>query len=77
MMSEDLTGLPLDLAVVLRDPGVVIPQDAAVFDLIAAWAKAPTPTAGVTVTVSADATLIEQLARQTRATSPTTGVGCG
>lgn len=75
-MSEDLTGLPDDLAAVLRDPGVVIPQDAAVFDLIAAWAKAPVPTVGASVTVSADADLIEQLARQTRATSPTTGVGC-
>ena len=45
-MSEDVTqGLPTDLASVLRDQSVIVPQDAAVFALIAAWAKAPTLTA--------------------------------
>jgi hypothetical protein len=28
---------------VLRDQSVIVQQDAAVFELIAAWAKAPTP----------------------------------
>lgn len=37
-------GLPDDLARSLRDPSVIIPQDAAVFGLIASWANAPAPT---------------------------------
>lgn len=38
-------GLPKDLARVLRDPGIVVAQDGAVFDLIANWANAPSDTA--------------------------------
>ena len=49
-MSEDVTrGLPADLASVLRDQSVIISQDAAIFELIAAWAKAPTSTASAEV----------------------------
>lgn len=40
-----LRGLPPDLAGVLRDQSILVPQDAAVFELIASWAKAPTNTA--------------------------------
>lgn len=53
MGEEDVTrGLPADLASVLRDQSVIVPQDAAVFELIAAWAKAPTPTASAEVAAS-------------------------
>lgn len=38
-------GLPEDLERILRDPSIIIPQDAAVFELIAAWKDAPTGTA--------------------------------
>jgi hypothetical protein len=40
-----LVGLPVDLARVLRDQGVIVPQDAAVFELIAKWQNAPSNTA--------------------------------
>lgn len=45
--SEDdpLAGLPPDLAAVLRDQSVVVPQDGAVFALIAEWANAKSDTA--------------------------------
>jgi hypothetical protein len=45
--DDDLTELiemPRDLARVLRDPGIVVKQDGAIFDLIAKWQNAPTPT---------------------------------
>jgi hypothetical protein len=49
-MSEDITrGLPADLASVLRDQSVVVSQDAAVFELIAAWTKAPAMTASADI----------------------------
>ena len=41
-MSEQVTDdLPADLADLLRDQSVVVPQDAAVFDAVAAWVNAP------------------------------------
>lgn len=44
--SEDPTaGLPADLVSALRDPNVVVPQDAALFDLLAKWKNAPSDTA--------------------------------
>lgn len=44
--SEDpTTGLPADLVSALRDPSVIVPQDAALFELIAKWANAPSDTA--------------------------------
>ena len=78
MGEADVTrGLPADLASVLRDQSVIVPQDAAVFELIAAWAKAPTPTASAEVTVSPDDLgLFEALYRQTRLASSTTPAGC-
>lgn len=77
MGEQDVTrGLPADLASVLRDQSVIVPQDAAVFELIAAWAKAPTPTASAEVTVSTDASLFEALYRQTKMASSTTPAGC-
>jgi hypothetical protein len=77
-MGEDnvTRGLPADLASVLRDQSVTVPQDAAVFELIAAWAKAPTPTASAEVTISPDVSLFEALYRQTQMASSTTPAGC-
>jgi hypothetical protein len=76
-MPEDVTrGLPADLLSVLRDQSVIVPQDAAVFELIASWAKAPTPTASAELTVKRDLGLVEALYRQTKAARSTTGVGC-
>lgn len=69
-------GLPADLASVLRDQSVVVPQDAAVFELIAAWAKAPTPTASAEVTVATDTGLLDALYRQIKMASSTTTPGC-
>ena len=69
-------GLPADLASVLRDQSVIVPQDAAVFELIASWAKAPTPTASAEMTVAADTGLFEALYRQTKLSSSTTPAGC-
>jgi hypothetical protein len=76
MGEADVTrGLPADLASVLRDQSVIVPQDAAVFELVAAWAKAPTPTASAELTVLPDLGLFEDLYRQTTPSS-TTPAGC-
>lgn len=77
MAEDDVTrGLPADLASVLRDQSVIVPQDAAVFELIAAWAKAPTPTASAEMAISPDVSLFEALYRQTQMASSTTPAGC-
>ncbi len=77
MAENDVTrGLPADLASVLRDQSVIVPQDAAVFELIAAWAKAPAATASAEVTVAADTGLFEALYRQTQVASSTTPASC-
>jgi hypothetical protein len=45
-MSEDVTrGLPADLVSVLQAQNVIVSQDAAVFELIAAWGRSPSATA--------------------------------
>lgn len=44
MTGPSLDGLPDDLARVLRDQSIIVPQDSAVFDLIAKWAKAQSTT---------------------------------
>jgi hypothetical protein len=76
MGEADVTrGLPADLASVLRDQSVIVPQDAAVFELIAAWAKSPTTTASAEVTTP-DLDLFEALYRKTQAASSTTPAGC-
>lgn len=46
-MDDVTAGLPDDLVRVLRDPSVIVPQDAAVFELIASWRNAPSNTASV------------------------------
>lgn len=75
MAEDDVTrGLPADLASVLRDQSVIVPQDTAVFELIAAWAKAPTATASAEVTAP-DLDLFEALYRKTQAASSTTPAG--
>jgi hypothetical protein len=57
-VSDPLSGLPPDLARVLRDPAIVIPQDAAVFEAVAntplfetvlAWMNAKSNTASAEV----------------------------
>lgn len=76
MGEADVTrGLPADLASVLRDHSVLVPQDAAVFELVAAWAKAPTPTAGAEIALTSNLGLFEALYRQTTPSS-TTPAGC-
>jgi hypothetical protein len=76
MGEPDVTrGLPADLASVLRDQSVIVPQDAAVFELIAAWAKAPTATASAEITLTPELGLFEELYRQTTPSS-TTPAGC-
>ena len=76
MGENDITrGLPADLASVLRDQSVIVPQDAAVFELIAAWAKAPTPTASAEIVLRPDIDLFDELYRQTTPSSMTPA-GC-
>jgi hypothetical protein len=76
MSEADATrGLPADLASVLRDQSVIVPQDAAVFELIASWAKAPTPTASAETIISPDLGMLEELYRQTTPSS-STPAGC-
>jgi hypothetical protein len=76
-MAEDITrGLPADLASVLRNQSIIVPQDSAVFELVAAWAKAPSATASAEISVEPDLTLVEALYRQANAARATTGVGC-
>lgn len=41
---NELIEMPRDLLAVLRDPSIIIRQDAAVFELIAKWQNAPSPT---------------------------------
>lgn len=49
-MADDPTkGLPADLARVLRDQSLIVPQDASVFELIAAWQNAPSNTASAEI----------------------------
>lgn len=67
---------PTDLAAILSDPGVVVAQDARVFELIARWAKAPTTTASETSTITYDTGLLEELAKRTQATRSATGASC-
>lgn len=43
--ADILDGLPPDLAALLRDPSIIVPQDAAVFELIAKSMDAPSDTA--------------------------------
>ena len=43
--QDVIAGLPDDLAKLLRDPSILVPQDAAVFKLIAEWMDAPSDTA--------------------------------
>lgn len=53
MTEDDVTrGLPADLVAVLRDQSVIIPQDAGVFAMLGAWAKAPVPTASAEIKVT-------------------------
>jgi len=76
-MSEDVTqGLPTDLASVLRDQSVIVPQDAAVFALIAAWAKAPTLTASAGIKAELDTGLLDTLYRPMQRASSKTPAGC-
>lgn len=76
-MNDDSTlSLPTDLASVLRDQSVIVPQDAAVFELIAAWAKAPTATASAALACGPELGLVDTLYRQPHISSATTPAGC-
>ncbi len=67
-MNEDVfTKLPADLVSLLRDQSILVPQDAAVFELIAAWTRAPTTTATAEIAASLDMSVVDALHRQTRA----------
>ncbi len=71
---HDTDHMPNDLRAVLSDSGIVVRQDAAVFELIARWTHAPATTANPPV--APDASLLEHLAHQTQAVRTTTGAGC-
>lgn len=75
MSDEILRSLPADLASVLRDPSVIVPQDAAVFELIAKWAKAPSTTASAEIAASSDVSLVSTLFKFPQVTSATTPAG--
>jgi hypothetical protein len=75
MAENPIKGLPTDLAAALRDQSIIVPQDAAVFELIAAWAKAPSPTAGYEPVTTPPAAEFEALCRSSTPSS-TTGIGC-
>ena len=77
MAEPEVTrGLPADLASVLQDQSIIVPQDGAVFEVIAAWAKAPIPTAsaGIAGWPEFDQ-FLQDLCRQ-MAPSSTTSAGC-
>ena len=72
----DADHMPDDLRGALSNPGIVVRQDAAVFDLIARWTHAPTATATANPKVIYyDTNLLEQLACQTHAAIAVTGAG--
>lgn len=76
-MSEEITlGLPADLAEILRDQSVVVPQDAGVFAMIAAWTHAPATTASAEIRVTPDGDLVETMYRDSHVGSSTTPAGC-
>ena len=54
----------------------MIRQDAAVFELIARWTRAPAATAAAHPAVTHDGDLLEYLAHQAHASRATTGVDC-
>ena len=43
--TDPAEGLPPDLARVLRDQSIVVPQDGALWELLAKWRNAPSDTA--------------------------------
>jgi hypothetical protein len=76
-MAEDPTkGLPTDLAAALRDQSIIVPQDAAVFELVAAWAKAPSPTAAYAPPPATSPAVGFEALCQSSTPSSTTGIGC-
>ena len=76
MSDELIHELPADLRSVLRDPSVIVPQDAAVFELIALWAKAPTTTASASIAPQASASVVSTFYGAAEIKSSTTPAGC-
>jgi hypothetical protein len=77
MGGEHVTSdLPANLAAVLRDQSVIVPQDAAVFELIAAWRKAPAAAASAAITTAPETGLVDALNRQSKVASSTAPGGC-
>ena len=76
-MRDDLTrGLPPDLVAILRDQSIVVPQDAAVFGLIAAWNHAPATTASAELSVSTSRDVVAALYETAHVASSTTPAAC-
>jgi hypothetical protein len=48
--GDPAAGLPNDLARVLRDQSIIVPQDSAVWDLLSKWRNAPSNTMSASVT---------------------------
>jgi hypothetical protein len=76
MSDEVFRSLPTDLASVLRNQSLIVPQDAAVFEMIASWAKAPAATASAEITTHPEVNLVSSLYRLPHVTSATTPAGC-
>jgi len=75
-MSDDITrGLPADLVSVLRNQSIVVSQDTPVFEMLAAWAHAPSMTASADIVSPADPSLID-LDPVVPLASSTTPAGC-
>lgn len=49
--DDVLAGLPEDLARVLRDQSIIVPQDAKVWELLASWQNAPSNTASADLSI--------------------------
>ena len=76
-MSEHQShDMPPDLVAILRDQSVIVPQDAAVFEVIGRWAKAKAPTASANLVVESNPQLADSLRSQTEARSSTTPAAC-
>lgn len=74
---DPLEGLPDDLARVLRDPSVIVPQDGVLFERIAEWANAKSGTVSGAIEAADDTAFAEQCrARRTHPLLLDTNVRC-
>ncbi len=76
-MSDELIGqLPSGLRSVLRDQSVIVPQDAAVFELISKWAQAPATTASASIAPEPSVGVLARLYGASEIKSSTTPASC-